>query len=265
MKKFCVIGNPIDHSLSPKLHNFWLKKNRIEAVYEKKLLEEKEIPKLIESIRKSEINGVNVTVPFKNSVIPFLDSLSSEAKKTNSVNTICTEENKIIGHNTDIVGFELALRYINYDVKRKRVLIIGAGGVSPSIIFALKNMGCENIYLTNRTFEKAEKIKETFKDVEIEEWGKLPDFDFIINATSLGLNKDDDLNLDYEKIGENKYFYDVIYNPKETNFLKKGRENGHLTTNGVMMFIYQAHQSFTMWHQIMPKIDDDTIKLIEND
>ena len=81
MKKFCVIGNPIDHSLSPKLHNFWLKKNKIEAIYEKKLLEDKEIPKLIESIRKSEINGANVTVPFKNSVIPFLDSLSSEAKK----------------------------------------------------------------------------------------------------------------------------------------------------------------------------------------
>ena len=104
MKKFCVIGNPIDHSLSPKLHNYWLKKNKIEAIYEKKLLEEKEIPKLIESIRKSEINGVNVTVPFKNSVIPFLDSLSSEAKKTNSVNTICTEKDKIIGHNTDIAG-----------------------------------------------------------------------------------------------------------------------------------------------------------------
>ena len=82
MKKFCVIGNPIDHSLSPKLHNFWLKKNKIEAIYEKKLLDEKEIPKLIESVRKSEINGVNVTVPFKNSVIPFLDALSSEAKKT---------------------------------------------------------------------------------------------------------------------------------------------------------------------------------------
>ena len=160
MKKFCVIGNPIDHSLSPKLHNFWLKKNKIKAIYEKKLLEEKEIPKLIESIRKSEINGVNVTVPFKNSIIPFLDSLSSEAKKTNSVNTICTEEDKIIGHNTDIVGFELALRYINYDVKRKKALIIGAGGVSPSIILALKNMGCENIHLTNRTYEKAEKIKK---------------------------------------------------------------------------------------------------------
>jgi len=135
MKKFCVIGNPIDHSLSPKLHNFWFKRNKIDAIYEKKLINEKEIPKLIESIRKTEINGANVTVPFKNSVIPFLDDLSSEAKKTNSVNTICIEEDKIIGHNTDIAGFELALRYINYDVKRKKAFIIGAGGVCPSIIF----------------------------------------------------------------------------------------------------------------------------------
>ena len=145
MKKFCVIGNPIDHSLSPKLHNFWFKKNRIEAIYEKKFLKEKEIPKLINSIRNSEISGANVTVPFKNSVIPFLDDLSSEAKKTNSVNTICIEQDKVIGHNTDITGFELALRYINYDVKRKKALIIGAGGVSPSIIFALKNMHVQTI------------------------------------------------------------------------------------------------------------------------
>ena len=151
MKRFFVIGNPIDHSLSPILHNFWLKRNKIDAIYEKNLIEEKEIPKLIESLRKTEINGANVTVPFKNTVIPFLDELSAEAKQTNSVNTICVEKNKIIGHNTDIAGFELALRYINYDVKRKKAFIIGAGGVSPSIIFALKNMGCENIYLTNRT------------------------------------------------------------------------------------------------------------------
>ena len=148
MKKFCVIGNPIDHSLSPKLHNFWFKKNKIEANYEKKLLEEKEIPELIESIRNSEINGANVTVPFKNSVIPFLDDLSSEARKTNSVNTICVEKNKVIGHNTDIAGFELALRYINYDVKRKKALIIGAGGVSPSIILALNLLFINFLNLT---------------------------------------------------------------------------------------------------------------------
>ena len=262
MKKFCVIGNPIDHSLSPKLHNFWLKKNKIEAIYEKKLLEEKEIPKLIESIRKSEINGVNVTVPFKNSIIPFLDSLSSEAKKTNSVNTICTEEDKIIGHNTDIVGFELALRYINYDVKRKKALIIGAGGVSPSIILALKNMGCENIYLTNRTYEKAEKIKETFNDITIQRWGDIPEFDIVIKATSVGLNKNN-LDLDLNKFGNNKFFYDVIYNPDETNFLKEAKLSGNKTENGRMMFIYQAHQSFALWNKVLPKIDEETIEILK--
>ena len=262
MKKFCVIGNPIDHSLSPKLHNFWLKKNKIDAIYEKKLLEEKEIPKLIESIRKSEINGVNVTVPFKNLVIPFLDSLSSDAKQTNSVNTICVEGDKIIGHNTDIVGFELALRYVNYDVKRKKALIIGAGGVSPSIILALKNMGCENIYLTNRTLEKAEKIKETFNDIIIQKWGDIPEFDIVINATSIGLNKEN-FDLEIKKFGNNKFFYDVIYNPSETNFLKKAKLSGNKTENGKMMFIYQAHQSFALWNKVLPKIDEETIGVLK--
>ena len=262
MKKFCVIGNPIDHSLSPKLHNFWLKKNKIDAIYEKKLLEEKEIPKLIESIRKSEINGVNVTVPFKNLVIPFLFSLSSDAKQTNSVNTICVEGDKIIGHNTDIVGFELALRYVNYDVKRKKALIIGAGGVSPSIILALKNMGCENIYLTNRTLEKAEKIKETFNDIIIQKWGDIPEFDIVINATSIGLNKEN-FDLEIKKFGNNKFFYDVIYNPSETNFLKKAKLSGNKTENGKMMFIYQAHQSFALWNKVLPKIDEETMGVLK--
>ena len=262
MKKFCVIGNPIEHSLSPKLHNFWLKKNNIDATYEKKLLDKKEISKLIESIRKSEINGANVTVPFKNFVITFLDDLSFEAKKTNSVNTICKEGDKIIGHNTDIAGFELALRYINYEVKRKKALIIGAGGVCPSIILALKNMGCENIYLTNRTLEKAEIIKEAFNDIIIQKWGDIPEFDIVINATSIGLNNET-LNLDLTKIGSNKLFYDVVYNPSETNFLKKAKLSGNKTENGRMMFIYQAHQSFALWNKVLPKIDDETIEILK--
>ena len=262
MKKFCVIGNPIDHSLSPKLHNFWFKKNKIEAIYEKKLFEEKEIPKLIKSIRNLEINGANVTVPFKNSVIPFLDDLSFEAKKTNSVNTICIEENKVIGHNTDIVGFELALRYVNYDVKRKKALIIGAGGVSPSIILALKNMGCENICLTNRTLEKAEKIKESFNEITVRKWGDIPEFDIVINATSVGL-KNENFGLELNKFGNNKFFYDVIYNPSETNFLKNAKLNGNKTENGMMMFIYQAHQSFALWNKVLPKIDEETIEIIK--
>ncbi len=265
MKKFLVIGNPIQHSLSPNLHNYWFKKNNIKAIYEKKLIDENNISEIILDIKKDKIQGVNVTVPFKNKVIKYIDQLTDEANESQSVNTLYKFNGKIFGHNTDISGFELSLRHIKYDVKNKRVLILGSGGVVSSIIMALNKMEPLKILLSNRTQTKAEKIKETFKTLEIVKWGEIPDFDLIINATSLGLNINDDLKLNYEKIGKSKYFYDVIYNPRETNFLKKARMYGHSTTNGKMMFIYQAHQSFTIWHKIMPKIDDETIKLIEND
>jgi len=265
MKKFLVIGNPIQHSLSPNLHNYWFKKNNIKAIYEKKLIDENNISEIILDIKKDKIQGVNVTVPFKNKVIKYIDQLTDEANESQSVNTLYKFNGKIFGHNTDISGFELSLRHIKYDVKNKRVLILGSGGVVSSIIMALNKMEPLKILLSNRTQTKAEKIKETFKTLEIVKWGEIPDFDLIINATSLGLNINDDLKLNYEKIGKSKYFYDVIYNPRETNFLKKARMYGHSTANGKMMFIYQAHQSFTIWHKVMPKIDDETIKLIEND
>ena len=138
MKKYLVIGNPIDHSLSPKLHNYWIKKNKIDAVYEKQLLTKDDLEKIISKLKLGEIDGINVTVPFKNTVISYIDELSEEAKKTQSVNTIYCENNKTIGHNTDIAGFELGLRHFKYNVSGKKVLILGAGGVVPSIIFALK-------------------------------------------------------------------------------------------------------------------------------
>ena len=105
-------------------------------------------------------------------------------------------------------------------------------------------------------------IKNLFKDIEVVEWGERIDFDMIINATSIGLKKEDGLNFDYSANGPDKYFYDVIYNPKETLFLKRAKLFGNKTENGKMMFIYQAHQSFTIWNKVMPKIDDEVIKLI---
>ncbi len=140
---------------------------------------------------------------------------------------------------------------------------MGAGGVVPSIILALRKMGAAKIIISNRTKKKAEELKKIFSNLEIVDWGKIPKFHMIINATSLGLNKDDEIKLDYAKIGPNKLFYDVIYNPKQTKFLSKARQFGNQTENGKMMFIYQAHQAFTIWHKIMPKIDDETIRLLD--
>ena len=263
MKKFLVIGNPIEHSLSPKLHNYWIKKNKINAIYEKKLIDKEDLKDLISKVKNSEINGINVTLPFKKVIIPFLDELSPESNTTQSVNTVYLDNNKTIGHNTDIAGFELGIRHFKYDIKDKEVFILGSGGVVSSIILALKKMGVSNILISNRTREKAEELKKIFKDLKIIEWGNVPKFNMIINATSVGLKKDDQFKIDYSNLGSNKFFYDVIYNPKETNFLKQAKLFGNITENGKMMFIYQAHQSFTIWHKIMPNIDDATIKLLD--
>ena len=263
IKRYLVIGNPIEHSLSPKLHNYWLKKNKIEANYDKKKLSENDLKNIISEVKEKKINGINVTVPFKKAVIPFLDELSPEAKETQSVNTIYLQNGTTIGHNTDIAGFELAIKYAKYDVSNKKIFILGAGGVSPSIIYSLKKMKASKITLTNRTKEKAENLKNLFKDVEIIDWGETIDFDMIINATSIGLKNEDGLKFDYSANGPNKFFYDVIYTPRETIFLKRAKLFGNRTENGKMMFIYQAHQAFTIWNKLMPEIDDEVISLIE--
>ena len=263
MKKYLVVGNPISHSLSPELHNHWIKQNRIDAKYDKKKLNDNDLEGLISEVRQGNINGLNITVPFKNAVIPYLDKLSDESKKTQAVNTIYMKDKKIIGHNTDINGFERAIKKINFDFYNKKIFILGAGGVVPSIVYASMKMRSSEILISNRTKEKAEKIKNIFDNVKLISWGEVPNFDVMINATSLGLNQEDKLNLDFTKIGKNKLFYDVIYNPEETNFLNIGKKLGNVIENSKFMFIYQAFSAFNLWHNVEPKVNNETIKLLD--
>ena len=151
------------------------------------------------------------------------------------------------------------MRHSKIDVLHKSILILGAGGVVPSIIYSLLSMGCKKIFLSNRTIEKAENIKKKFEEVEVLKWKEIPDFDIVINATSVGL-KGENLDLDFNT--KDKVFYDVIYNPKETQFLKRARENGNRIENGKLMFIYQANQSFSIWNNVIPKIDDEVLKIL---
>ena len=263
MEKFLVIGNPIDHSLSPDLHNYWIKNSSIDAIYLKKKINEDQLEQIIRQVKDNKIKGINVTVPFKKTVIPYLDELSTEAQSTQSVNTIYKKDNKVIGHNTDIFGFKASIVKAKYNLNNKEALILGAGGVVPSIIFSLIKMKVSKIKISNRTKEKAENLKKLFKNIEIIKWGEVSNFDIIINATSVGLKKEDDLNLDFSSISGNKFFYDVIYNPSETNFLKMGRKLGHKTLNGKLMFIYQAISAFNIWHGLEPEINQDVIKFLD--
>ena len=264
MKKYFVIGNPIKHSMSPKLHNYWFKKNKIEAIYDKKKVNQDNLQSVISEVKEKKIAGINVTVPFKKAVIPFLDQLSNEAQLTQSVNTIILKNNNLVGHNTDIIGFAKAIKNLNFNIEGKKIFILGAGGVVPSLIFALIKMKVSEINISNRTRQKAEDLKSHFKILNIIDWGNLPNFDVIINATSLGLNNEV-INLNFSEIGDNKLFYDVIYNPSETSFLKEGKKLGNLSVNGKLMFIHQALEAFKLWHGFEPKINDETLKLLEND
>ena len=264
MKKYLVIGNPIDHSLSPKLQNWWLKENNIDATYDKIKLEVDEIKNFIQEIKEQKIAGCNVTVPFKKTVIPFLDRLSPEAEQTQSVNTITYDNGDLVGHNTDIAGFDSAIKKLDFSLKGKKVMILGAGGVVPSIIFALQKMNVQEITISNRTKERAENLKVLFNNIKILKWGNLTDFHMVINATSLGLNNEK-INLKFSSSGNDRLFYDVIYNPHETQFLKMGKQLGCKIENGKTMFVYQALEAFKLWHSIEPKVNTDTFKLLDND
>ena len=278
MKKYIVIGNPIEHSLSPLIHNYWMKKYKlIDNIYEKRKVEEKDLKNIIKEIRENEIVGVNVTVPFKKLIIPFLDKLDFSAEETQSVNTLFKINNKIIGYNTDRTGFWDTIKNLYpmsndslmpLPLEGKCIFIIGAGGVTSSIISALKSEGANNIILSNRTKEKANELKKLFPKLEVLDWGKKPPTcNIVINTTSIGLTKNEEIEIDFSDYDKNFHknflFYDLIYNPKETNFLKKARLRGNKTMNGKMMFLNQAKYAFNIWTNIMPEIDDEAVKLLD--
>ncbi len=268
MKKYLVIGNPIEHSLSPKLHNYWFKKYNIKnSFYEKKKIEEKDLPIIFDQIKKGELEGVNITLPFKKSVLSLLDFLEIPAKETQSVNTIFKKDGKVIGTNTDWAGFHDSLKKFYLptlkNLDEKNIFILGAGGVSASIIYSLKKLG-GNIFVTNRTKKNAEDLKKLFPNINIITWGKKPPkCDVVINTTSIGLNKNDKVDLDFNDYNKDELFYDLIYNPIETNFLKEARLRGNQTTNGKMMFLNQAAYAFYHWTGQLPEINNEVIRFLD--
>jgi len=137
--------------------------------------------------------------------------------------------------------------------------------VVPSIIEGLMNLGIKDVFISNRTQSKIKRIKNNFSFIQEIEWGKLIESDILINATSVGLSKNDELNIDFKSIKPKKLFYDVIYNPPQTKFLESAKNLGHNTLNGKSMFLYQAQKAFQIWHGIVPKIDKNILNFFEND
>ncbi len=267
-KKFGIIGNPIKHSLSPVLHNYWFNKYGLDASYSIIESDEKNLKNIIKRIRDRELNGINVTLPFKQKIINQTDQIINDAELTGSVNTILLDGDKIIGENTDVFGLQAAyLKEIDNCVN-KNALVIGAGGVSPSVVLSLQKSGIRKISISNRTKEKCIFLKKKFNFLEILPWdqleNKIKNFDIIINATSLGLKGGEDFNFNFLNTKKDVIYIDTIYNPLETktyNFLK---EEGKKVFNGLDMFIYQGQKSFYLWNKINPEIDNGIIELLNS-
>ncbi len=266
-KKFAIIGKPIAHSLSPFLHNYWFKKYNINSQYSLMDINEGELENVARKIRDKELVGINITLPFKQKIIPFLDALINDAKHTNSVNTVFLDkDNRLVGENTDVFGIQAAYLKEIPNVEKRNALVIGAGGVAPSIINSFQKSKIKKISIVNRTYEKSVFLGKKFNLFNVLKWDNLKDelnnFDIIINATSLGLKNNEDFKISFNNVKKELIYIDTIYNPIETKTLKTLKEKGIKTFNGLNMFVYQGQKSFYLWNKINPEIDDKLLDLL---
>ena len=269
-KKFGIIGNPIRHSLSPVLHEYWFKKYNIDAEYSIIEASDKELPEIIEKIKLGNYAGINVTLPFKQKIINHVDKVINDAQLAGSVNTVLLDNDKtVIGENTDVYGLQAAYLKGIDNSSNKKVLVIWAGGVSPSVILSIQKTGIRNVSITNRTNEKCIFLKKKFNFLNIISWhdleSEIENFDIIINATSLGLKNGDDFNFNFSNTKNGVIYIDTIYNPLETKTFKYLKEEGRSVFNGLDMFIYQGQKSFYLWNKINPEIDDELVELLNSE
>ncbi|GAX60642.1 shikimate 5-dehydrogenase [Candidatus Scalindua japonica] len=257
-KLYGIIGNPISHSMSPAIHN---------AAFIEKGLNNAYVPLKIENIgtfmkecRKIDFQGFSVTIPHKESVLPFLDDIDPTAGKIGAINTIVNRNGKLKGYNTDcmgaIMGLECSLKVVNGTLNNKKVSIIGAGGAARAIAFGLKEIGCD-ITIFNRTIERAEKLSLDVKCRfgSFEEIYKL-ETDILINTTSIGMFPDvDQTPVTKDVLKEGMIVFDAVYNPIETRLLRDAKEKECHTVNGLSMFINQAAEQFRLWTDIDPPVE----------
>jgi len=255
MKKAALIGNPVSHSLSPVLHNFWCKKNRVIACYEAIELKSGALDDFLERIRRNEFVGANVTTPYKEAMFKKMDRLAECAAKTGAVNTIVrTGDGKLEGRNSDPEGFICNLDQCAPDIDYTNItaMVLGTGGAARACIFALLERGA-NVIIAGRSPDHLQGILDFFSSPRLSgiPWAEIKAFtegaSLLVNATSLGMQGNEPLGFDFEKTADETIVYDLVYRGEETTFLKSANLAGLKTINGLGMLIFQAIPSFEAW------------------
>ncbi|ARP43553.1 MULTISPECIES: shikimate dehydrogenase [Geobacillus] len=258
-----LLGFPVEHSLSPLMHNDAFAYFGISARYHLFSVKPEQVGEAIAGVRALGIAGVNVTIPHKMAVIPFLDEVDEHARRIGAVNTIVNDSGRLIGYNTDGPGYVKALEEeMDIHLDGKRILLIGAGGGARGIYFSLLSTAAERIDIANRTAEKAARLigegderRSTFFPLAEAE-RRLAEYDIIINTTSVGMHPHvDEQPLSLQQMRPGTVVSDIIYNPLETKWLKEAKARGARVQNGVGMLVYQGALAFEKWTGQWPDVN----------
>jgi shikimate dehydrogenase len=272
MKKACVIGWPVEHSRSPLIHNYWLKKHGIDAVYERRPVEPKDVASFIANLASSDFIGCNVTIPHKETVFEAIGEADEIARRLGAVNTVYLKNGKVYGTNTDGEGFIRSLRhsYPAFNLRGKTAIIIGAGGAAKAIIGALLDEGIGRIGIINRTRERILGLQGQFGShvFEINEAtadNELGNCELLVNTTSQGMHGQPSLNLEIQYLNRDALVADIVYAPLETAFLMKARNQGNPVLGGLGMLLHQAVRGFELWFGVKPEVTKELYELIAAD
>ena len=269
MKSVGIIGYPLGHSISPQIHNFIYQKLSIEAFYKKWEFEEINMSSELNKINDSNFIGANVTVPYKEKIISFLDEIESEAKHIGAVNTIVKCQNQLIGHNTDVYGIEKCLHTIFQSENIKNVVIVGSGGAAKAALYVLLNRGLKNLSLINRTPLNAKNMLARFDtynfdskiltfDQKTEIQNDCLNSDLIINSTTIGMKGTDlesESPLETICFNGNSVVFDMVYNPRITKLIANSLTKNATIIEGIDMLVYQAIKSIELWTGQIPSFD----------
>ena len=259
-----VIGWPVNHSLSPRLFNYWFQEHSITGSYKAYAVKKNEISELLHSMSNRKLIGFNVTVPHKQEIIKYLDCLSDSAKKIGAVNTITLKDNLFFGDNTDGYGFieNLKQNSNNLEAIKGVCIVLGAGGAARAIVNALVNFNAKKIIIINRTREKAEKLASDISGpITVVDWCQrnpyLEKATFVVNTTILGMKGNPPLDLDLSSLPKQALVNDIVYVPIETKLLRDARARGNPTVDGIGMLLHQARPGFMKWFGKDPFVSEN--------
>lgn len=263
MKKACVIGFPVSHSLSPKLHGWWLKKYGIDGSYTAMAVPADHVKDALKRLIDMGFSGCNITIPLKEAALSAMDEHDESCLMSGAVNTVVfNAKGKKVGYNSDGFGFVESLKSQHPHWRGERVVILGTGGASRGIIASLRAAGVEKFVLVNRTREKAEKIIRQFKFPEtladVVDWKHraeaLKDASLLINCSSLGMQDEDPLDLDLTHLPQEAAVCDIVYRPLQTDLLARAAARGHKTVEGLSMLLHQGRLGFDYWFGQDPEV-----------